>query len=63
VAMFERPAPAATTSETVIADLQRTPHDLAIRLMRGCCRLSNCSRGACTISWKRDCAAGPGTCR
>jgi peptidoglycan lytic transglycosylase D len=29
-AMFERPQPAATTEETVRADLQRTPHDLEI---------------------------------
>jgi membrane-bound lytic murein transglycosylase D len=28
--MFERPQPAATTAETVAADLQRTPHDLKI---------------------------------
>lgn len=30
--MFERPLPAATTAETVAADLQRTPHDLPIAL-------------------------------
>ncbi|HET9372680.1 MAG TPA: LysM peptidoglycan-binding domain-containing protein [Vicinamibacterales bacterium] len=29
-AMFERPTPAETTEETVIADLARTPHDLPI---------------------------------
>ena len=29
-AMFERPSPAETTEETVVADLARTPHDLPI---------------------------------
>ena len=28
--MFERPQPAATTAETVAADLERTPHDIPI---------------------------------
>jgi membrane-bound lytic murein transglycosylase D len=28
--VFERPAPAATTEETVLADLERTPHDVPI---------------------------------
>ena len=29
-AMFERPRPALTTEETVVADLERTPHDIDI---------------------------------